>query len=111
MPRNEWPDIIQNLVNNTANENTLVKDSAITTLGFICEHMKDRMAFIDPAGLETIFGGIIVGLTDKDLNIKKTSLTALHDSLSSGKGLFDTQKVREFTLNQISEMILNEPEE
>ena len=108
LPRGEWPDIVQSLVNNTANNNLDVKESAITTLSFVCELMKEKGTFVDEKSMETIFGGILIGLKDSDLNIKRLSLNAMTNSLSAGKSMFNEHKVREYTLNQLSETILNE---
>jgi importin subunit beta-1 len=42
LPKGEWPDIIFNLVANSKHENLEIRMSAIMTLGFICEQLREK---------------------------------------------------------------------
>lgn len=47
LPRKQWPNIIQILVNQTNNNEEEIKKAAVMTLGFICENLKEQSGVLD----------------------------------------------------------------
>lgn len=43
LPRQEWPEIINNLVANSEKPDQEIKMSAVMTLGFICESLRSNL--------------------------------------------------------------------
>ena len=47
LPRKDWPNIIQILVNQTNNQDQEIIKAAVMTLGYICENLKDKNDSLD----------------------------------------------------------------
>ena len=68
LPLNEWPELIQGLVNNvTSSGNACLKESSLEALGFICEEVEPRV-------LETqsnlILTAVIQGMRQEEPNFE-----------------------------------------
>lgn len=63
IPRNEWEGIVEKISSNINNEDPLIKEVSILTLGFICERLKEKKSFVLNEHLqEMVLTGILLGL-------------------------------------------------
>ncbi|CAD8098139.1 unnamed protein product [Paramecium primaurelia] len=104
LPRQEWPDLISRLTTNSKHSNVLVKVSAIMTLGYICESLKNHQSSgISEQDAKVILMGICVGMdtNEQNVEIRITAIKALQDSLYFMNNLFTQQEIFTFVKNLI----------
>ena len=68
LPRKEWGNIIQILVNQTTNNEEEIKKAAIMTLGFICENLKDKAGSLEDEMVKQIMTGILLSMRAEQTN-------------------------------------------
>lgn len=101
IPRNEWDGIVEKISSNINNEDLLIKEVSILTLGFICERLKDKKSFVFNAHLqELVLTGILLGLKSTEKHIIETSLKALRDGLASMPDILNNPQYRDYLINQ-----------
>jgi hypothetical protein len=76
------------------NEDLVVKEVSILTIGFICEQLKEYNFEFDEPLQETILSGILVGVKDTHGEIAKTAFIALRDGISSVTAIMKNQQYR-----------------
>jgi len=84
------------------NEDLIVKEVSILTIGFICEQLKEFNFEFDEALQETILTGILVGVKDTHSEIAKTAFIALRDGISSVTAIMKNPQYREYLITQIA---------
>ncbi len=95
LPRGEMEQIVDVLVQNCGNSNINYKNASITTLGFICEQIKNFNQKISDRISEQILAGVIFAMRDNDEKIVKTSLKAMENCLSFLTEMMDNSKYRD----------------
>lgn len=60
--RGEWLEIVATFAENSLNEDRHIRRASITTLGFICEELKNVKCDINKDTCEQILGSLLVGL-------------------------------------------------
>ncbi|KRX01471.1 Armadillo-type fold [Pseudocohnilembus persalinus] len=109
LPRNQWGDIVRSLSDNTNHQDLNIRKTAITTLGYICESLKETQASgqqafqLQDQVIEHILMGILNGMKidQQDEGIKSASLVALRNSIGYLEIYLNKQDVRDFVLKQI----------
>ena len=103
LPQNQWPDLIQGLVNNvTQSNNDYLKQSSLEAIGYICEE-------VDPAVLSTqghvILTAVIQGMRKEEpnLEVRLAGTTALSNALEFVKTNFENEVERNYIMQTVCE--------
>lgn len=104
LSRNEWPELLQILLQNVTNINSTpsLKKATLESIGFICED-------IDPTVLSSksneILTAVVQGARKEEPNalVRKAAINALYNSLSFIKGNFDKELERNYIMQVVCE--------
>ncbi|CAK75693.1 unnamed protein product (macronuclear) [Paramecium tetraurelia] len=110
LPRQEWPEIISVLVQNTRHDSIEVKKAATITLGYICEALKNQKQSIEKTESEKVLYGICMGLQGEK-QIKLISIRALKDSLQFMDQVLAQQQVRDHVTKLLVEQAVSQDAE
>ena len=97
--------IAEKITSNMSNEDLVVKEVSILTIGFICEQLKEFNFEFDEPLQETILTGILVGVKDSHPEIAETAFKALRDGMGSVSSIMKNVQYREYLITQIAEAI------
>ncbi|KAK3074230.1 karyopherin Kap95 [Teratosphaeriaceae sp. CCFEE 6253] len=105
LPREQWPQLMQTLVDNVGNGNPQTKQSSLTTIGFICESedqdLRDSLAQHSNAILTAVVQGARKEEPNND--IRNAAITALGDSLEFVRTNFENEGERNYIMQVICE--------
>lgn len=103
LPHNQWPELVQGLVNNvTSTGNDFLKQSSLEALGFVCEE-------IEPATLEPqsnlILTAVVQGMRKEETNqdVRLAGTTALLNALEFVKSNFEKEHERNYIMQTVCE--------
>lgn len=105
IPRGEWPDLIQQLLDNSTDPNTSssVKISSLEALGYLCEDLEEASC-LSPEVVNSILTVIMQGINETNENeIRLVSLKALLNSLFFAKKNFENEQESDFIVKGICE--------
>lgn len=82
LPRNEWPELMQTLVQNVGTGSDALKQSSLATLGFICEERDGEMRTALAAHSNAILTAVVQGARRDEPNadVRYAALQALADA-------------------------------
>jgi importin subunit beta-1 len=80
IPRGEWLEIVASLADNSMHEEVNIRRASITTLGFICEELKNVQTEINRQTCEQILGSLLICLRETS-DIVEIALAALRESV------------------------------
>ena len=99
LPYRQWPEVLPILIANGTNVNPVFKEAALMTLGYICEIIPNSALQKEEA--DSVLTVIVAGLNpeEKNLQVIKTSLSALKNSLKFIKCNIEAEEERKVILN------------
>jgi importin subunit beta-1 len=80
IPRGEWLEIVSSLADNSIHEDLNIRRASVTTLGFICEELKNVQTIINKQTCEQILASLLICLRENG-EIVEIALTALRESV------------------------------
>ncbi|TKA63899.1 hypothetical protein B0A55_10942 [Friedmanniomyces simplex] len=105
LPREQWPQLMQILVENVGTGNPQTKQSSLTTIGFICESedqdLRDSLAQHSNAILTAVVQGARKEEPNND--IRNAAITALGESLEFVRTNFENEGERNYIMQVICE--------
>ncbi|RMD41056.1 hypothetical protein DV735_g4067, partial [Chaetothyriales sp. CBS 134920] len=105
LPRYEWPDLMTTLVSNVAEGDSNVKQSSLTTIGFICESedMDLRETLVGQSN--AILTAVVQGARkeEPDSAVRLAALTALSDATEFIRSNFDNEAERNYIMQVVCE--------
>lgn len=105
LPRNEWPNLIDSIVENTKPEKPVnVKKASLLTIGYICESA-------DPTNeiLQSYSNGILIAIvqgaqsSEESIDVRKTAINALINSLEFIESNFKREGERNYIMQVVCE--------
>ena len=103
LPQNQWPDLIQGLVNNvTTSGNDPLRQSSLEALGYICEEIET--AALEPQS-NLILTAVVHGMRkdETNLDVRLAGTTALLNALDFVRANFETQNERDYIMQTVCE--------
>jgi len=98
LPRQQWPDLIKNLLDNVSNGNDFFKQASLETLGYVCED-------IEPSVLANqsndILTAVCRGIKDANPEVKLAGCNALYNALEFARANFEIELERNFLMTVI----------
>ncbi|RMZ78405.1 hypothetical protein DV738_g3918, partial [Chaetothyriales sp. CBS 135597] len=105
LPRYEWPDLMTTLVSNVAEGDSSLKQSSLTTIGFICESedMDLRETLVGQSN--AILTAVVQGARkeEPDPAVRLSALTALSDATEFIRSNFDNEAERNYIMQVVCE--------
>lgn len=105
LPRNEWPELMSTLVQNVGSGSDKLKQSSLTTIGFICESedVDLREALIMHSN--AILTAVVQGARKEEPNneIRNAALSALGDATEFIRTNFENEGERNYIMQVICE--------
>jgi importin subunit beta-1 len=105
LPREQWPDLMQTLVENVGNGSDQKKQASLTTIGFICEtdeqDLRDSLAQHSNAILTAVVQG--ARKEEPNIEIRNAAITALGDSLEFVRTNFENEGERNYIMQVVCE--------
>jgi importin subunit beta-1 len=105
LPRGEWPDLMTFLVDSVASGSSSLKQSTLTTIGFICE--SDDMELRETLGTQSnaILTAVIQGARkeEADTDVRLAALTALSDATEFVRTNFENEAERNYIMQVVCE--------
>ncbi|KAK4989010.1 karyopherin Kap95 [Elasticomyces elasticus] len=105
LPREQWPELMQALVENVGQGQDHQKQASLTTIGFICEtedaDLRDSLAQHSNA----ILTAVVQGARKEEANndVRNAAITALGDSLEFVRTNFENEGERNYIMQVICE--------
>ena len=88
-----------------SNDDLVVKEVSILTIGFICEQLREFNFTFDDQMQQTIRTGTLLGVTDTHPDIAETAFKALRDGIAGVAGILKNAQYRDYLIAQIAEAI------
>lgn len=105
LPREQWPTLMQTLVENVNTGTDQKKQASLTTIGFICEtddqDLRDSLAQHSNAILTAVVQG--ARKEETNVEIRNAAITALGDSLEFVRTNFENEGERNYIMQVICE--------
>jgi importin subunit beta-1 len=96
LPKQQWPELMQTLVENVGQGTDAQKQASLTAIGYICEtddqELRDNLA----AHSNAILTAVIQGARKEEANpdVRNAAITALSDSLEFVRSNFENEGER-----------------
>jgi importin subunit beta-1 len=108
LPRGEWPDLMDTLVKNVQNsppEQTGVKQSSLTTIGFICESDDSDLRDVLVTQSNAILTAVVTGAKKEEPNqdVRLAALNALSDATDFIRTNFEKENERNYIMQVVCE--------
>lgn len=110
LPRNEWPELMPALVHNVGNGSASLKQSSLTTIGFICESDDVDLRDALIAHSNAILTAVVQGARKEEPNndVRNAALSALGDATEFIRTNFDNEGERNYIMQVICESTQSE---
>lgn len=110
LPRNEWPELMPALVHNVGNGSISLKQSSLTTIGFICESDDVDLRDALIAHSNAILTAVVQGARKEEPNndVRNAALSALGDATEFIRTNFDNEGERNYIMQVICESTQSE---
>ncbi|KAJ5288376.1 hypothetical protein PENANT_c056G05751 [Penicillium antarcticum] len=110
LPRSEWPELMQTLVQNVASGTDALKHSSLTTIGFICESQDVDLRASLPTHYQAILTAVLQGARREELNteVRCAAIAALGDTVDFMRPSIDNEGERNYIMHIVSEATLTE---
>jgi importin subunit beta-1 len=105
LPRNEWPELMPALVHNVGHGSASLKQSSLTTIGFICESDDVDLRDALIAHSNAILTAVVQGARKEEPNndVRNAALSALGDATEFIRTNFDNEGERNYIMQVICE--------
>ncbi|KAL2259427.1 hypothetical protein VTK26DRAFT_6902 [Humicola hyalothermophila] len=105
LPRNQWPDLMHNLVRNVSEGTQHQKQASLTTIGFICESQDPELRNSLVGHSNAILTAVVQGARKEEPNndVRLSAITALGDSLEFVGNNFKNEGERNYIMQVVCE--------
>ncbi len=105
LPRNQWPDLMHTLVRNVSEGTQHLKQSSLTTIGFICESQEQELRNSLVAHSNAILTAVVQGARkeEQSVDVRLAAITALGDSLEFVGNNFKHEGERNYIMQVVCE--------
>ncbi|KIX94837.1 uncharacterized protein Z520_09527 [Fonsecaea multimorphosa CBS 102226] len=105
LPRNEWPDLLPALVHNVGAGDDKLKQSSLTTIGFICEsddvELRESLVGYSNAILTAVVQG--ARKEEENQDVRLSALSALSDATEFIRSNFENEGERNYIMQVVCE--------
>ncbi|RAH79047.1 importin beta-1 subunit [Aspergillus japonicus CBS 114.51] len=105
LPRNEWPDLMQILVQNIATGSDQLKQASLVTIGFICESQDPELRESLAAHSNAILTAVVQGARreEPNMDIRFAAIKALSDSVDFVRSNMENEGERNYIMQVVCE--------
>lgn len=105
LPRNEWPELMPQLVRNVGDGSPSLKQTSLTTIGYICDSDDDDLRASLNQHSNAILTAVVQGARkeEENLDVRFAAMQALSDSLEFVKSNFENEGERNYIMQVICE--------
>jgi len=105
LPRNEWPELMNVLVQNVASGTDALKQSSLTTIGFICESQDPDLRASLTSHSNAILTAVVQGARREEPNmeVRYAAIAALSDAVDFVRSNMDNEGERNYIMQVICE--------
>ncbi|KAJ5167333.1 Importin subunit beta-1 [Penicillium canariense] len=105
LPRNEWTDLMNILVQNVASGNDNVKQSSLATIGFICESQDPDLRASLTAHSNAILTAVVQGARreEPNMDVRFAAIAALSDAVDFVRSNMDNEGERNYIMQVVCE--------
>ncbi|KAL5338496.1 armadillo-type protein [Aspergillus crustosus] len=105
LPRNEWPDLMQILVQNVASGSDQLKQASLVTIGFICESQDSELREALAAHSNAVLTAVVQGARREETNmdIRYAAIKALSDSVDFVRSNMENEGERNYIMQVVCE--------
>ena len=110
IPRNDWPQLMGTLVENVGQGPVHLKQSSLTTIGFICETQDAELRAALIGHSNAILTAVVQGARKEEPNadVRNAAITALGDSLEFVRSNFENEGERNYIMQVVCEATQSE---
>jgi len=110
LPRNEWPDLLPLLVQNVGAGTDKLKQSSLTTIGFICESDDVELRESLVGYSNAILTAVVQGARKEEVNqdVRLSALSALSDATEFIRSNFENEGERNYIMQVVCEATQSE---
>lgn len=105
LPRQEWPELMQALVQNVGQGSDHLKQSSLITIGYICEQPDHDLREALVAQSNAILTAVVQGARKEETNhdVRNAALTALGDAIDFIRTNFENEGERNYIMQVVCE--------
>ena len=105
LPRNEWPELMNTLVQNIATGSDQLKQASLITIGFICESQDPELRESLAAQSNAILTAVVQGARreEPNMDVRNAAMTALGDSIDFVRTNMDNEGERNYIMQVVCE--------
>lgn len=105
LPRNQWPELMPQLVQNVGQGSDQQKQASLATIGYICEIEDTDLQASLAAYSNTILTAVVQGARKEETNneVRNAAMTALGDSLDFVRTNMDNEGERNYIMQVVCE--------
>lgn len=105
LPQNQWPDLMNILVQNVASGSDQLKQASLVTIGFICESQDVELRESLAAHSNAILTAVVQGARreESNLDIRHAAIKALSDSVDFVRSNMDNEGERNYIMQVVCE--------
>ncbi|KAF9887041.1 karyopherin beta [Aspergillus nanangensis] len=105
LPRNEWPELMNTLVQNVASGSDKLKQASLVTIGFICESQDGDLRESLGAHSNAILTAVVQGARREETNqdIRFAAIKALSDSVDFVRSNMENEGERNYIMQVVCE--------
>ncbi|RDW90181.1 karyopherin beta [Aspergillus mulundensis] len=105
LPQNEWPDLMQILVQNVASGTDQMKQASLVTIGFICESQEVELRESLAAHSNAILTAVVQGARreEENMDIRFAAIKALSDSVDFVRSNMENEGERNYIMQVVCE--------
>ncbi|PGH12045.1 hypothetical protein AJ80_06864 [Polytolypa hystricis UAMH7299] len=105
LPRREWPELMNTLVQNVSSGSDSLKQSSLTTIGFICESEEPELRESLTAHSNAILTAVVQGARREESNadVRQAAVSALSDAMEFVRSNFENEGERNYIMQVVCE--------
>jgi importin subunit beta-1 len=105
LPRNQWPQLMQQLVESVASGSDSFKQASLTTIGYICESSEGEFRDVLAQHSNAILTAVVQGARKEETSndVRYAAITALSDSLDFVRSNFEDEGERNYIMQVVCE--------
>ncbi|OJJ45676.1 hypothetical protein ASPZODRAFT_68627 [Penicilliopsis zonata CBS 506.65] len=105
LPRNEWTELMNTLVQNVATGSDQLKQASLVTIGFICESTDPELRDSLIAHSNAILTAVVQGARreESNMDVRNAAITALSDSIDFVRSNMENEGERNYIMQVVCE--------
>jgi importin subunit beta-1 len=105
LPRNQWPELMQTLVDNVGQGHDKQKQASLATIGFICEQQDSDLQTSLSQHSNAILTAVVQGARKEETNydVRTAAIGALGDCLEFVRANFENEGERNYIMQVVCE--------